>query len=106
MQIVPLWYQFGVSGATKGAILDHLDAEKPKRGNGLAHTPARARMRERLDTLPRIRREMTRLYIDGRDGRRDVGDVSKLANVLGLIGRAIEGGEIEARLEALESARG
>ena len=86
--------------------MDHLDAEKPKRGNGLAHTPARARMRERLDTLPRIRREMTRLYIDGRDGRRDVGDVSKLSNVLALIARAIEGGEIEARLEALESARG
>ena len=106
MQMVPLWYQFGVSGATKGAILDHLDAEKPKRGNGLARTPARARVRERLDTLPRIRREMCRLYLDGRDGRRDVGDVSKLSNVLALIARAIEGGEIEARLEALESARG
>ena len=51
---------------------------------------------------------MAKLYRDGRDGRRDTQDVSRLANVLALIGRLIEGGIADAlvarRLEGLDHA--
>jgi hypothetical protein len=63
------------------------------------------RCRLRLDTVDRVRRELVRLYRDGRDGRRDTQDVSRLANVLALIGRLIEGGQLEARIAALEATR-
>ena len=66
-------------------------------------TPRRCRLR--LDTVDRCRREMARLYKAGRDGRRDTQDVSRLANVLALIGRMIEGGQLEARIAALEQAK-
>jgi hypothetical protein len=49
---------------------------------------------------------MTRLYVEGRNGTRDVGDVSRLANVLALIGRLLSESEFEQRLEALERAAG
>jgi hypothetical protein len=58
--------------------------------------------RLRLDTIDRVRREMAKLYRDGRDGRRDTQDVSRLANVLALIGRLIEGGDLEKRIGLLE----
>ncbi len=57
----------------------------------------------RLDTLPRVRRELVRLYADARQGRLDPRDASRLASVLALVGRLIEGGELEARLAELES---
>jgi hypothetical protein len=56
--------------------------------------------------MDRVRRELTRLYRQGRDGERDTQDVSRLANVLSIIGRMIEGGDLEKRLEALEAGRG
>jgi hypothetical protein len=67
-------------------------------------TPARASAepRLRLDSLQRVRREMARLYVEGKRGKRDVSDVSKLAHVLALIGRIVEGSELERRLEELE----
>ena len=71
-------------------------------GSG-AHPPL---PRVQLDSLERVRREMARLYVEGKQGRRDVQDVSRLANVLALIGRMIEGGELERRLEALEARVG
>ena len=60
--------------------------------------------RVRLESVDRVRRELVRLYKEGRDGRRDTQDVSRLANVLALIARMIEGGQLEARLAALEAA--
>jgi hypothetical protein len=45
---------------------------------------------------------MTRIYIEARDGRRPVSDAARLAYMLALIGRAIEGTEFEGRLAALE----
>ena len=60
--------------------------------------------RVRLESVDRVRRELVRLYKEGRDGRRDTQDVSRLANVLALIARMIEGGQLEARLATLEAA--
>lgn len=57
--------------------------------------------RVRLDTLERVRREMARLYVEAKHGRRDVQDASRLANILGMIGRFIEGGEVERRMDEL-----
>ena len=61
--------------------------------------------RVRLESVDRVRRELVRLYKEGRDGRRDTQDVSRLANVLALIARMIEGGQLEARIAALEAAK-
>ena len=60
----------------------------------------------RLDTVTRVRREPARLYREARAGRLDVGDASRLAHILQILGRMIEGAELEARVEALERARG
>jgi hypothetical protein len=81
-----------------------MSARKPKStcvGKGLTKAP-----RLQLDSLVRVRREMTKLYSEGKHGLRDVGDVSKLANVLSLIGRLLSEHEFEQRLEALERAAG
>jgi hypothetical protein len=51
-----------------------------------------------------VRRELVALYREGKAGTRDVTAVSKLANVLAIVARLIEGGELERRLEALERA--
>src|SRR3954462_398648 len=71
------------------------------------HLPSRRSLpRLRLDTIDRVRRELTRLYLLGREGHRDVAEVSRLANVLALIGRLLEGSELERRLEAVEHQLG
>ncbi len=60
----------------------------------------------RLDTVTRVRRELARLYREARAGSLDVGDASKLAHILQILGRMIEGAELEARVEALERVKG
>ncbi len=56
----------------------------------------------RLDSAIRVRRELARLYGEARAGDLAVGDASKLANVLQILGRMIETGDLEGRLEELE----
>ena len=56
----------------------------------------------RLDSAVRVRRELARLYGEARSGALAVGDASKLANVLQILGRMIETGDLEGRLEELE----
>ena len=56
----------------------------------------------RLDSATRVRRELARLYGEARAGTLAVGDASKLANVLQILGRMIETGDLEGRLEELE----
>ncbi|MFC0219035.1 hypothetical protein ACFFJ7_11590 [Pseudochelatococcus lubricantis] len=65
-------------------------------------TPVERRVRAKLDTLADVRREMAKLYRMARAETLDVQDAARLANILMLIGRLIEGGEFEKRLEALE----
>jgi hypothetical protein len=50
-----------------------------------------------------VKAELARLYRDGKAGRRDVAEVSKLSNTLSILGRLIEGTETLARIEALEA---
>jgi hypothetical protein len=59
----------------------------------------------RPDRIDRVRHEPVKLCRQGRDGQRDPQEVSRLANVLAIVGRMIEGGELERRIEALEARR-
>jgi hypothetical protein len=68
--------------------------------------PPSSRLRLPLATANDVKREMARLYREGKAGKRDVADVSRLANVLALLGRLIEGADLEARLAALEQNTG
>lgn len=60
--------------------------------------------RVQLDTLIRIRREMTVCYREAKFGHRDVTDVYKLVSVLSMIAKLLTEHEFEQRLEALEKA--
>jgi len=55
-----------------------------------------------LKTIDDVRVEMARVYRDMRSGKVETADGTKLAYVLSQIGKLIEAGEIEKRLEALE----
>jgi hypothetical protein len=57
----------------------------------------------RLDTLPRCRRELARLYRDARLDKTDAQTAARLASIVAIIARLIEGGELEERLAALEA---
>lgn len=57
----------------------------------------------RLGTLHEVRRELATLYREAKGGKRDVSSASRLANILAQIGRLIEGGENERRIEILEA---
>jgi hypothetical protein len=67
--------------------------------------PPRPGRRLRLDSLDRVRRELVKIYRQGRNGDRDVGDASKLANILTMIARILEGSDLEKRITALEQQR-
>jgi hypothetical protein len=84
--------------------MDYSGGETDSGGNGLDDTLPRPR--ERLDSMLRLRREMTRVYIEARDGRRSVSDAARLSYMLGMIGRTIESCEMEDRLAALEAKNG
>ena len=67
-----------------------------------ATTPAPSRLRPPLGTMGHVKAELARLYRDGKAGRRDIAEVSKLANVLSILGRLIEGTDTAAAIEAIE----
>jgi len=68
-------------------------------------TQPRPRLRLPLKTMDDVKAELARLYKDGKSGKRDVADVSKLANVLSILGRLIEGVDLAARVEVLEDRK-
>jgi hypothetical protein len=58
---------------------------------------------KRLDSIRNVRREAAVIYRAARSGDLDVAEASKLVNILSIIGRLIQGDELEKRIEALES---
>ena len=56
----------------------------------------------RLHNLTGVRRELAKLYTEARRGKLDPADASKLANILQILARVIEGSDLEARLSELE----
>lgn len=79
---------------------------KPMAKSGSTPSPPKAKPRcGRLNTVGRVRRELIRLYKEARNGELDVNDASKLANILFLAARLLEGQELEARIAKLEADR-
>ena len=60
------------------------------------------RLRLKLSTIDDVKSELARLYREGKAGTRPVEHVSKMANVLNLLGRLIVDNDLAARLDALE----
>ena len=75
---------------------------RPRKDPSAPAAPPRLRLK--LKTIDDVRAEMARLYREGKAGLRDVADVSRLANVLSLLGRLIEGSDLEKRLTAIEES--
>jgi hypothetical protein len=66
----------------------------------------RQRKRTPLKTAENVRAELARLYRQARAGSIEVGDASKLGNLLQVLGRMIETSDLEKRLEKLEEKNG
>lgn len=79
--------------------ITHIKIAKPapKSGNG---SPPRLRLA--LKTAEDVRKEIGRIYREGKAGTREVADVSRLANVLQILVRVIEGSDLEGRIKRLE----
>lgn len=90
----------GTQAAASGAV----DPAETRASTGGASDPP-SRLRLPLRTVDDVKAELARLYREGKAGRRDIADVSKLAHVLSLLGRLIEGSDFEARIRALEGGR-
>ena len=58
----------------------------------------------RLDTVDRVRRELVKVYKESRAGKIDAHTCARLASVLAIASRLIEGAGIEDRILALEDA--
>lgn len=56
-----------------------------------------------LATIDSVRREMARLYREAKAGNIQTADASRLAFILAQVGKLIEIGTLEARLNALEN---
>lgn len=63
------------------------------------------RLRLKLKTIDDVAAELARLYRQAKAGQVAVADASKLANILALLGRVLEGSQLESRLDALEADR-
>lgn len=63
----------------------------------------RRRYRCRLQSVGDVNRELAKLYREARSNIINVGDASKLANILSTVGRIITESDIEGRIEALEA---
>ena len=61
------------------------------------------RLRLPLATVKEVSRELARVYRSAKAGHLHVTDASRLANMLAIQGRLIEGSEVAARVEALEN---
>lgn len=78
--------------------------KRPADAANKARQPSPPRLRLPLATAQDVRRELARLYRDGKSGQRDIQDVSRLANVLQILCRVIEDSDLEKRIETLEEA--
>ncbi len=74
---------------------------KGKSGKCLS-TPLPPKARKALSKVEHCRAELAAVYREARAGRLDIADASKLGNILSLLARMIESGDVEQRVEALE----
>ena len=82
-----------MNGAKRGATA------RAGKAKGVVPTPSKIP----LQSLEDVRREAARVYREARAGRLDTSEASKLSFMLQGIGKMIEAGQIERRIEALEN---
>lgn len=78
-----------------------IESDESRASAGGARQP---RLRLPLATMADVRRELARLYRETRAGRVEVSDGSRMANMLQILAKVIEGSELEKRVQALEDA--
>lgn len=76
--------------------------KKPQSAATTSNCTAPPRLRLKLVTAEDVRRELARLYREARSNQLEVSDASRLANVLQILARIIETGDLEARIKVLE----
>lgn len=62
------------------------------------------RLRVRLNTIDDVKKEMARLYREARAKKVDSQDASRMANMLSILGRLIEGSEIQQQIDEIKQA--
>ncbi len=62
------------------------------------------RLRTRLNTIDDVKKEMARLYREARAKKVDSQDASRMANMLSILGRLIEGSEVQKQIDELRAA--
>jgi hypothetical protein len=72
------------------------------RGNALTPSPRRKPNVGRLCTLTSVRQEMARVYREARHGKISVQEAGRFAFILSLIGKIIEGADLEKRIAEVE----
>jgi len=65
-------------------------------------TPRPPRLRLKLASVGDVRAELARVYRAAKVGSIQIPDASRLANILFILSRIIEGGDLEKRIQALE----
>lgn len=74
------------------------------RANAGAAPAPPPRLRLRLSTIDDVKREMGKLYRETRAGKVDTQDASRMSNMLSIMGRLIDGSNLEKRFEEIEQA--
>jgi len=82
--------------------MHHDDEDEGLEVEGRASKPARLRVP--LRNMDEIAKELARLYREMKGGTIATQDGSRMSNVLQILARVIEGGQLEQRLAALEEA--
>lgn len=80
-------------------------APAKKKGEG-ASRPLPPMQRKALSKIEHVKSELASVYRQARARNLDVSDASRLANILAILARLIEGSDLEQRLEALEQQLG
>lgn len=66
-------------------------------------TPPSRVVRAKLDTIGDVKTQLARLFREARGGKITTQDATRLASILAMLGRMIEGSDLEDRLAALEA---
>lgn len=68
-------------------------------GAGPTRSPLPPMQRKALSKVEHCRAELAAVYREARAGKLDIADASRLANILSILSRMIEGGELEKQLD-------
>jgi len=87
---------------TNDSFLQPWSPEKRTETRDDTPPPSPKGKRVKLKTVGDVSHEMAKLYREARNGKIDVSDASKLANMLSILSRVLETSDLEKRVEQLE----